>query len=883
MSNNKRLLLVDGTSYIYRAFFALPFLSNSKGIPTNAVYGFARMINKLLNEYNPTHMAVVFDVSRSTFRTERFREYKAHRPKMPDELSIQIPYIKKLLASWGIPKIELAGYEADDIIGTLAKEAEKESWQVLIVSPDKDLCQLVTPKISMYDPMNDRIFTPEEVYKKFGVSPQLIPTLLALVGDPTDNIPGVKGIGKKRAKEIIDKLGNLEQIYKRLDALPPSLKKKLSDQKELAFLSYELAQIKADLPLPFEPAKLEITPQDQQALRELFVELEFSSLLKDLPKPKEPVSTTSYRTAKSLKEIKNYLKDTTELSFDLETTSLDAIEAEIVGISVSVKEKEALYIPVGHKRANNLDLQKVLNTLSKYLSSPNITKVGQNLKYEFSVLSKYGVEVILPIFDTMVASYLINPLKKRHNLDELSLEYLGHKMISYQEATSSLISGMDFSHLTPKEACTYACEDADITLRLKNLLSNKLKEEGLEEVFYEIEMPIVPVLAHMETKGVKVDREKLENLGKFLSTQLEKIESEIYQLAGERFNINSPRQLSRILFEKLKLKPKKKTKTGYSTDTEVLEALSLEHPLPGKVLEYRQLAKLKSTYVDGLIKQINPLTGRIHTSYSQTATATGRLSSRNPNLQNIPIKSDLGKLIREAFVAEDGYLLVSADYSQIELRILAVAADEPKLKEAFIQGEDIHTRTACEIFGVSPDEVTHNMRRTAKVVNFGIIYGMSAYGLAKELKIPQEEAQKYIDRYFSKYPNVVRFIKRTVEEAKKNGFVKTLFGRKRPVPELFSPKRDEREFGKRAAVNAPIQGTAADIIKIAMAKTYQYIKENNLNAYMILQVHDELVFEVEESIAQEFSQNIRKIMEGIAPELDVPLKVDLKIGKTWAD
>ncbi len=879
--SNKRLFLIDGSSYIYRAFYALPFLSNSRGIPTNAVYGFTRMINKLMKEHNPTHMVVVFDAGRQTFRTERYKEYKSHRPKMPDELSVQMPYVRRLLRYWNIPVLEMPGFEADDIIGTIAKQAEAASWSVCIVSPDKDLMQLVSEKTFLFDPMKEKLYTPLEVLEKFGVYPNQIPTYLALVGDQSDNIPGVKGIGPKKAKELIAKFGDLEGIFKRIDALPPSMRKTLASHEEDAFLSYELAKIKTDVPLNFEFEQFKLKEPDYTKLRDLFVELEFSSLLKELPVEVKKEGTQNYRIAKSLEEVEEYIAGAHELSIDLETTNLDPLEAEIVGISLSQKEQEGLYIPGGHKGTENLPLGEVLNLLKPYLESKDLLKVGQNLKYEIQVLSNYNSTLSLPIFDTMVASYLLNPLRKRHNLDELALEYLGYQMISYKEATSSLLDHMDFSNLSPEDAYFYACEDADIALRLKGKLLDALKEEELDRLFFEIEMPLVPVIAHMERRGVKVDREKLSLLGKQMEHQMSTLEQEIYQLAGEKFNINSPRQLAKILFEKLKLKPIKKTKTSYSTGTEVLEVLALEHPLPGKILEYRQLAKLKSTYIDGLLKQIHPKTKRIHTSYNQTATATGRLSSRNPNLQNIPIRSDLGKLIREAFIAEEGYLLVTADYSQIELRILAALADEPKLKEAFAKGEDIHTKTACEVFGVSPDKVNSEMRRRAKVVNFGIIYGMSPFGLAKELKIPTEEAKRYIETYFSRYPKVVEFINKTIKEAKENGYVKTLFGRKRPVPELFSPKRDERELGQRIAVNTPIQGTAADVIKLAMIKCYEYIKSEQPDAYMIMQVHDELVFEVKEEIAQEFASRVKKIMETVAPQLDVPLKVDVSVGKRW--
>ncbi len=879
MSN--RLFLIDGSSYVYRAFYALPPLSTSRGYPTNAIYGFARMLSKLMKEHSPTHMAVVFDAGRHTFRTERYAAYKAHRPKMPPDLTAQLPYIKRLLKLWGIPTLEMEGFEADDIIGTISDAASRACWKVVIVSPDKDLAQLVGDKVWLFDPIGQRMYTPKEVFEKFGVFPEQIPTYLALVGDASDNIPGVKGIGSKRAREIIAKCGDIEQIYRRLDALPPSVRKRLAEDKEMAFLSYELARIKRDLPLEFNPEEFALSEPDYDGLRKFYVELEFSSLVKELPSEVVKENSSHYRMVTSVEELEEYLKDADQFSMDFETTSIDVLEARLVGISVSKGEGDAIYVPVGHRGGENLPIHEVLEVLRKHLSSKK-TKIGHNLKYEASILSRMGIDIEGPLFDTMVASYLLNPLKKRHSLDEVALEQLGYRMMSYSEATSSLMDNMDFSHLAPEDAVFYACEDADIAYRLKQRLERELEEDGMLELFHNIEMPLIPVLAHMELRGVKVDREKLESLGKQIESLMLSLEREIHQLAGGPFNINSPKQLSKVLFEKLKLKPKKRTKTGYSTSVEVLEELALEHPLPEKVLEYRQLAKLKSTYIDGLLKQIHPKTGRVHTSYLQTSTATGRLSSRNPNLQNIPIRSELGALIRDAFVADEGYLLVVADYSQIELRVLAALADEPKLKDAFRKGVDIHALTASEVFGVPIDKVDSNMRRKAKVVNFGIIYGMSPYGLSKELKIPVDEAQKYIDAYFSRYPKVVEFIERCIKQARTEGYVSTLFGRKRPVPEINSPRRDEREFGKRVAVNTPVQGTAADIIKMAMIECYRFIKSGSTDAHMILQVHDELVFEVEEDRAEEFASNIKEIMEKVAPQLDVPLKVDISIGRSWS-
>ena len=879
----KKLFLVDGSSFLYRAFYALPFLSSSKGLPTHAIYGFARMINRILKEYDPEYIAVVFDVGRETFRTEKFKEYKAHRPRMPDELAIQIPYIKRLLNAYGIKILELPRFEADDIIGTISEKAKERGFSVVIISPDKDLLQLVDKNTLVYDPMADKMYNELEVIKKFGVHPRQIPDFLALVGDSSDNIPGVKGIGKKKALELLSKFENIEKIYERLDSLKPVEKKKLIEGKEAAFLSKELATIRKDLPLEIEIEELKKEKPDYEELRNLYIQLEFSSLLKELPEKQLKEIKANYKlitTPQELHEIKEKIKN--EFSLDFETTSLDPLEAEIAGIAICTEEGESFYIPLLHPDVK-INSETALLFLEDLLLSAK-TKIGQNLKYELSILlAGYNFRPSPPIFDTMIASYLLNPLKRSHKLDEIALEYLGYRMISYKEVTKDLSDRENFSHLKAREAFYYACEDADITYRLKQKLEERLKEEELLWLFENIEMPLVPVLARMEVNGVKVDVIKLELMKKFLEEKIELCKREIYNLAGEKFNINSTRQLAKILFEKLKLKPVKRTKTGYSTDTEVLETLSFEHPLPAKVLEYRQLTKLKSTYVDGLIQKIHPRTGRIHTSYNQTATATGRLSSSDPNLQNIPIRTELGKMIRDTFIAEEGYVLVGADYSQIELRILAAMAGEERLIEAFEKGEDIHTKTACELFGITPDKVDSELRRRAKTVNFGIIYGISPYGLSKELGISVDEAKKYIDRYFERYPKVVEFIEKTTEKARQNGFVTTFFGRKRPVPELFSPKREEREFGKRIAINTPIQGTAADIIKLAMIKAQEFIDEKRLDAKMILQVHDELVFEVKESIAKDFSRELKRIMENVCPEINVPLKVDIGIGKSWGE
>ena len=878
-----RLYLIDGTSYLYRAYFALPFLSNSRGIPTHAAYGFTRMLLKIIKEHKPEYMAVAFDVSRETFRRETYKDYKAQRPPMPDELAVQIPYLKEVVKAFRIPMLELENYEADDVIATLAKRAEAEGFQVVIVSGDKDMLQVVTDSILVFDPMKEVFYGPGEVKERMGVPPQQIPDLLGLAGDSIDNIPGVKGIGLKSALALVKEFGSIEALFQRMDEVPSRYRKKLEGAQEIAQMSKALVKVRQDLPIDVSWEELKLQEPDYSELRRLFRELEFTSLLRDLPQ--DEGEKGNYRLVESLGEWERILwefQGTSEFSFDFETDSLSPVNANLVGLAITHREREGWYVPLGHSEGTNLSEEEVLKALVPLLEDPQKEKVGQNIKYELVILFSRGYRVEGPLFDTMVASYLLNPGKRSHGLDELALEYLGYRTITYKEIAGKGKKEIPFAQVQLQQARDYACEDADITLRLKHILEEQLKKEGLTELFQQLEMPLVPVLARMELAGVKVDRVKLEAMAEVLKNQIHNLEREIYRLAGETFNINSPRQLAQILFEKLKLKPLRKTKTGYSTDVEVLAQLSLEHPLPEKVLEYRQLTKLKSTYVDGLIKMINPRTGRIHTSFNQTVTATGRLSSSEPNLQNIPVRTEVGRMIREAFVAEGDYLLLSADYSQIELRILAALSRDEKLVEAFKEGEDIHNRTACELFNVTPQEVTPDLRRRSKVVNFGIIYGMSPYGLSQELKIPVEEAADYIQRYFQRYPGVKEFIDRLIEEAQKKGFVSTILGRRRFIPELFSSNRNTRELGKRYAINTPIQGSAADIIKLAMIKIDRYIQERGLKSRMILQVHDELLFEVAPQEMEEVPKKVKEIMEGVYP-LGVPLVVHMGTGKNWEE
>ena len=877
------LYLIDGSSYLYRAYFALPFLSNSKGIPTHAAYGFTRMVMKIVKEHQPQYMAVAFDVGRETFRTETYQEYKAQRPSMPDELAVQIPYVKEILQALRIPVLEMENYEADDVIATLAKRAETAGFQVVIVTGDKDMLQLVTENIQVFDPMKEAFYSPQEVEKRMGVAPHQIPDLLGLAGDSIDNIPGVKGIGQKSAQELIKSMGSLEEVFQNLEKVPSKFHKKLEGAKEVAFMSKALVRVRSDLPLEVTWDQLRRREPDYDRLRELFRELEFTTLIRELPQGEE--DRGHYRMVTSLeewKELVRRLASEREISFDFETDSLFPVEARLVGLAITSREREGWYLPLDHQEGPRLTEGEVLEAFAPLLMDKEKEKVGQNIKYELVLLFSRGHGVEGPLFDTMVASYLLNPSKRTHGLDDLALEYLGYRTTTYKEVTKKGKKEIPFSQVKPETARDYACEDADITLRLKHVLEEQLKEEGLEDLFRQLEMPLVPVLARMELAGVKVDKTRLETMAQVLETQIERLEKEIHQLAGEAFNINSPKQLAHILFDKLRLKPLRKTKTGYSTDVEVLAQLALEHPLPERVLEYRQLTKLKSTYVEGLMKVINHRTGRVHTSFNQTVTATGRLSSSDPNLQNIPIRTELGRMIREAFVAEEGYLLLSADYSQIELRILAALSQDEKLLEAFHKGEDIHTRTACEIFGVAPQDVTPELRRRAKVVNFGIIYGMSPYGLSQELKIPVEEAAEYIERYFHRYPGVRQYLDHLIAHAEDKGYVTTILGRRRFIPEIFSSNRNTRELGKRYAINTPIQGSAADLIKLAMIRIDRFLVEKGMKTRMILQVHDELLLEVAEEELEKVKGNVKEMMEGVHP-LKVPLVVHVGVGKNWEE
>ncbi len=884
MTDRPRLFLIDGSSYLYRAFYAIRHLSNSKGLPTNAIYGFTQMLLKVLKEHRPDYLAVVFDSKAPTFRSQTYKEYKANRPAMPETLIPQIPYIKKIIEGYRIAILEKDGYEADDLIGTVAKALESEA-DVVIVTGDKDILQLVSDRIQVYDTMKEKRMGVEEVKGRFGVSPEQVVEVMGLAGDTIDNIPGVPGIGEKTAIELIKQFGSIDHLLSHLDRVPQKkLRERLEKYGDLARLSRTLAMIRTDVPIAFQKEDFALSPPDSKSLRALFKELEFNKFLKELPQENsEGKESRDYRLVTHEEQFLSLLQDLKEstcFAIDLETTSPHPMWAKLVGISLSHRPNQAFYIPLAHQQGEQLPLSWTLERLRPLLEDPEVKKVGQNIKYDWIVLKHHGIHLRGLLFDTMIASYLLNPTKHNHNLSEIAREYLDREMADYQEVTGG--KSITFDHVDLERARDYSCEDADVTLQLFHLLQPKLKEEGLAPLFEQVEMPLTTVLAKMEMNGVKIDIDLLNDFSKEIESQLDAKMEKIHRLAGEPFNINSSQQLGKILFDKLKLPVIKKTKTGFSTDVEVLEKLSLHHELPLEILGYRNLSKLKSTYIDTLPRLLHPETGRIHTSYNQTVTATGRLSSSDPNLQNIPIRTEEGNRIRQAFIPEKGCLIASADYSQIELRILAHLSQDEVLMGAFHRDEDIHRRTASEIFGVPMEEVTPSMRREAKVINFGIIYGMSAYGLSQQLGTEPRIAQAYIDEYFKKYTGVQAYLQKCLEEARTKGFVTTLLNRRRYLPEINASTVAIRQASERMAINTPLQGTAADIIKVAMIRIQNRLEELHLMTKMIMQVHDELVFEVPEQEVQKTLSMIQQEMENVI-ELTVPLKVSIHSGKNWAE
>ena len=894
------IVLVDGSSYLYRAFHALPPLTNSRGQATGAVKGVISMIRRLHKDYPGSPVAVVFDAKGKTFRDEMFPEYKAQRPPMPDELREQIEPIHGIVRAMGLPLLCVEGVEADDVIGTLARQAAAQGRPVVISTGDKDMAQLVDAHITLVNTMTGTVLDVAGVEEKFGIPPALVIDLLALMGDKSDNIPGVPGVGEKTALGLLQGLGGLDDIYAGLDKVAQlsfrgakTMADKLAAEKDKAYMSYALATIKTDVPLDLTPQQLHNAEPDREQLVDWYTRMEFRSWLEELlegEEAQEPVAAMEVdyeivTTRESLDTWLERLRSAEVFAFDTETTGLDYMEARIVGVSFAVEAGRAAYVPLAHDYLGapaQLDRDEVLALLKPLLEDEQQAKLGQNLKYDASVLANHGISLRGIRFDTMLESYVLDSTATRHDMDSLALKYLGHKTIHFEDIAGKGAKQLTFNQIKLEEAGPYAAEDADITLRLHEVLWPRLAElAGPREVFAEIEMPLVPILSRIERQGALISRELLVAQSEELGKRLLALEGRAHELAGQEFNLGSPKQLGEILFQKLELPVIKKTPKGApSTAEEVLAELALDYSLPKLLLEHRSLSKLKSTYTDKLPEMINSRTGRVHTSYHQAVAATGRLSSSDPNLQNIPIRTEEGRRIRQAFVAPEGYRLVAADYSQIELRIMAHLSADPGLLKAFKEGLDVHRATAAEVFEVDLDEVSGDQRRKAKAINFGLIYGMSAFGLGRQLHLGRNEAQQYIDRYFERYPGVQQYMDRTRALAREQGYVETLFGRRLHLPEINARNKMRAQAAERTAINAPMQGTAADIIKRAMLAVDSWLQSERPDARMIMQVHDELVFEVASGEVETVSSRICELMSGAA-ELAVPLLVEAGAGSNW--
>jgi len=897
-STKKPLILVDGSSYLFRAFHAIQHLSNSKGQATNAIYGVINMVRKLLTDYQPESMVVIFDAKGKTFRNDMYAEYKANRPPMPDELRSQIEPIHNIIRAMGIPLLVIDGVEADDVIGTLCRQASELKMETLVSTGDKDMTQLVDEHVTLINTMTDTLMTPESVVEKFGVKPEQIIDYLALVGDSADNIPGVPKCGPKTAVKWLTEFGSLDAIMANADQVKGKIGENLRNSLAFLPLSKQLATIKCDVALPFTPEQLKLEAADTPALRELFKEMEFKTWLRQVEEggneeavAKEPAAAaiaTEYHTILDQTQLDTWLQRLEEaelFAFDTETTSLDYMQAEIVGVSFAVTSGEAAYVPLAHDyegAPEQLDRDAVLQQLKPLLENPDKKKLGQNLKYDMSVLANYNITLQGIAFDTMLESYVLNSTASRHDMDSLALAYLNHQTIHFEDIAGKGVKQLTFNQIDIEQAGPYAAEDADITLRLHETLWPQLeKEPGQKRIFEEIEIPLVPILSQIERRGVLIDQDMLHQQSQVLASRIIELEQKAHDEAGEVFNLGSPKQIQAIFYDKLGLPVLQKTPKGApSTAEPVLQELALDFELPRLILEHRSMSKLKSTYTDKLPQQIDPRTGRVHTSYHQAITATGRLSSSDPNLQNIPIRSEAGRRIRQAFIAPEGYQMVAADYSQIELRIMAHLSADEGLMQAFREGKDIHSATAAEIFGVTLEEVEANQRRSAKAINFGLIYGMSAFGLAKQLGVDRSEAQEYIELYFARYPGVKTFMDRMRAQAHEQGYVETLFGRRLYLNEINARNAQRRQYAERAAINAPMQGSAADIIKLSMIRCHKWLQESRIDACMIMQVHDELVFEVRTDLLEEAKTGINECMSGAA-ELAVPLLVDIGSGNNW--
>lgn len=894
-SNAQKVILVDGSSYLFRAFHAIREMNTSSGFPTNAIRGVISMIRKLQKDYTDSKIVVVFDAKGKTFRNDLYSEYKANRPPMPDDLRLQIQPIHDIIKAMGLPLLVIDGVEADDVIGTLALEASQKGIETIISTGDKDMAQLVTDHVTLMNTMTDTFMDVPGVSEKFGVRPDQIIDYLALMGDKVDNIPGVEKCGPKTAVKWLDAYGTLKGVMENADQVKGKVGENLRAALEQLPLSYELATIKCDVELELGLEDIQVKPVDIALLLKYFTEYEFKTWAKDLStgkvesaKPQKAAVDRSLYTILSTEDgLLAYiekLKAVPYFAFDTETTSLNYMQANIVGVSFSTAPNEAVYIPLAHDYIDapeQLDRKWTLEQLKPLLEDDAVLKVGQNLKYDAHVLANHGIHLRGIAHDTMLESYVLNSTSSKHNMDALAKEHLDHDCISFESLAGKGAKQLTFNQIEVEQASQYAAEDADITLRLHEVLKQKLSDsESLLSLYQEVELPLVQVLTYMEKEGAYVNATKLHQQSEEIKTRLAELEKHAFELAGEEFNLNSPKQLQTIFFEKLELPIIKKTPKGQpSTAEEVLVELSLTYDLPKVILEHRGLAKLKNTYTDKLPQMIHPATGRVHTSYQQAVTATGRLSSTDPNLQNIPIRNEQGRKIRQAFEAPKGTIMVAADYSQIELRIMAHLSGDKGLLDAFAKGKDIHKATAAEIMGVDESEVTSEQRRHAKAVNFGLIYGMSAFGLARQIGVGRKEAQEYIDIYFERYPGVRDYMERTRDVAAKQGYVETLFGRRLHLPEINSSNGMRRQAAERTAINAPMQGTAADIIKRAMVKMFDWVSQET-DIKMIMQVHDELIFEVPEDQLEDCKAKIKTIMEAAA-DLDVPLVVDVGCGANW--
>ncbi len=885
---SRTIYLLDGSSYIHRAYHAIRNLQNSEGFPTNAIFGFTQMVLKLLSEKKPEYLAVVFDAKGPTFRHDIYADYKANRPPMPDDMAAQLPFIRKVVKNLGLATLEMARYEADDIIGTLARVGEAQGFDVVVVSGDKDFRQLIRPRVSMWDTMKDQVTDYPSLKEAYGFEPEKFIDVMGLSGDSSDNIPGVRGVGEKTAVSLIKDFGSLDGVFENIDRIKKKkLKENLSESKDAALLSRQLVTIECFVPISTDLDDIRVKAPFEDALADIFRKLEFRELW-DRFTVRDASVQTDYSLLMTLSDVKKLvrgIKGAGLLAIDTETTGTDPMKADLVGISFCLKAGEAFYLPVGHHYLGvpeQVPWSDARDVLREVLEDAAILKVGQNIKYDACILKRHGISLEGISFDTMIASYVINPGLRQHNLDALAQQYLNHKMISYEDVVGKGRNVRGFEEVSLEKACQYSCEDADMTFRLKQVLSGKIAAEKGETLFSELEMKLLPVLLDMEMTGIKIDTGLFLAMSEKFSEEMKQVEGAIQAAAGMEFNLNSPQQLGKVLFDVLKLPGGRRTaKTKrYSTDVKVLQELSKSHDIAKDLLRYRSLAKLKSTYLDALVKMVNPRTGRVHTSFNQTVAATGRLSSSNPNLQNIPIRGEAGRNIRKGFVAAEGQVLVAADYSQIELRVFAHYSKDPAFMAAFAENRDIHTRTALEVLGNEDGRVTPEMRRIAKAINFGIIYGMGPQKLSEELGISRKKAETYINAYYERYKGVKRFKEKAVETALRNGYVTTLLNRRRYLPDISHNNNRIRSEAERMAVNTPIQGTAADLIKKAMIEIHHRLKKDGSNAKMLLQVHDELVLEVPEEEVDYLVPMVRETMEGVYP-LRVPLKVDINKGLNW--